>query len=164
MVDVAFLLLTFFMVTTAFRRPQTIEITLPKEALKRREIQVQESNILQIAVTERHELFFKSGGDALKPTDPNNLFELFIDESERNLKRNEGAAFKDRYRLIVVVKLEPKCRYEMLVHILDDLNQAVDSLNTRHRLSDPGEQLFPRFTITRLTERDPLWPFIPHKQ
>jgi biopolymer transport protein ExbD len=157
MVDVAFLLLTFFMITTTFRRPQTIEITLPKESLKRKEFKVLESNILQLAVNRNQDIFYKAGSDSVKPVGSEKLQSLFIDQSERNLSQNEGATFKDRYKLIVVVKLDPKSQYEMLVKILDDLNLAIDSLNSKHRLLEPQLSLLPRFTVTRLQESDPIW-------
>ena len=42
MVDVAFLLLIFFMVTTVFRKPQAMEVNLPPKDAK---VQVPESNV-----------------------------------------------------------------------------------------------------------------------
>src|SRR5215813_12716904 len=46
MVDVAFLLLIFFMVTTVFRTPQALEINLPPKDV-------------QIPISQRHILFIK---------------------------------------------------------------------------------------------------------
>ena len=43
MVDVAFLLLIFFMVTTVFRRPQAMEVNLPEPGAK---VQVPETNVM----------------------------------------------------------------------------------------------------------------------
>ena len=48
MVDVAFLLLIFFMVTTVFRTPQALEINLPPD--EKTEIKVRESNVLTVRV------------------------------------------------------------------------------------------------------------------
>jgi biopolymer transport protein ExbD len=47
MVDVAFLLLIFFMVTTVFRTPQALEINLPPKDVQ---VPIAESNVLTIRV------------------------------------------------------------------------------------------------------------------
>ena len=48
-VDVAFLLLTFFMLTTTMSRPQTMEINLPPSNTT---VEVAESNLLTIRIKE----------------------------------------------------------------------------------------------------------------
>src|SRR5258708_13138006 len=48
MVDVAFLLLIFFMVTTVFRTPQALEINLPPD--KEAKVNVAQSKVLSIRV------------------------------------------------------------------------------------------------------------------
>ena len=45
MVDIAFLLLIFFMVTTVFRRPLAMEVNMPDPGAK---VEVPESNVLTI--------------------------------------------------------------------------------------------------------------------
>ena len=46
LVDVAFLLLTFFMLTTVFSKPQTLEINLPPDP--KVQIKMDENNLLTI--------------------------------------------------------------------------------------------------------------------
>src|SRR5262245_39268451 len=58
MVDVAFLLLIFFMVTTVFRRPQALEMTIPAE---KAEQEIPEQNVLQIRVTKDEQLYWNIG-------------------------------------------------------------------------------------------------------
>src|SRR5262245_56320939 len=58
MVDVAFLLLTFFMLTTVFNAPQTMEINMPPDESK---IQVAESNLLNILVDQHGEIYWSQG-------------------------------------------------------------------------------------------------------
>ena len=48
MVDVAFLLLIFFMVTTVFRTPQALEINLPPD--KNAKVNVNENEVLTVRV------------------------------------------------------------------------------------------------------------------
>jgi len=54
MVDVAFLLLTFFMLTTQFRPPEEVEIQLP---LSHSEIKLPESNTMTIIVSDSAKIF-----------------------------------------------------------------------------------------------------------
>src|SRR5437762_7450271 len=61
MVDVAFLLLIFFMVTTVFRTPQALEINLPPD--KDVKVEVAESKVLIIRVLPDNRAFFKRGTD-----------------------------------------------------------------------------------------------------
>ena len=49
MVDVAFLLLIFFMVTTVFRRPLAMEVNMPEPGAK---VEVPESNVMTIYVDQ----------------------------------------------------------------------------------------------------------------
>jgi biopolymer transport protein ExbD len=50
MVDIAFLLLIFYMVTTVFAMPQAMEINLPPEDPEHKELEIKESNLLTIWV------------------------------------------------------------------------------------------------------------------
>src|SRR3989441_5172117 len=60
MVDVAFLLLIFFMVTTVFRTPQALEINLPPD--ENVQIQVAESKVMSVVVLDENRAFWKRGG------------------------------------------------------------------------------------------------------
>ena len=59
MVDVAFLLLIFFMVTTVFRTPQALEINLPPD--KQSTTQMAETKLLQLRVLSADRVFWKRG-------------------------------------------------------------------------------------------------------
>ena len=59
MVDVAFLLLTFFMLTTSFKPPEVVSIELPSSNA---EIKLPATDILQITVDSEGELYI--GADA----------------------------------------------------------------------------------------------------
>src|SRR2546425_5325825 len=58
MVDVAFLLLIFFMVTTVFRTPKALEINLPPKDIKQ---EVRESNTMTLRVLADGRLYWKRG-------------------------------------------------------------------------------------------------------
>src|SRR5256712_10379145 len=61
MVDVAFLLLIFFMVTTVFRTPQALEINLPPD--ENVKIEVAQSKVLSVRVLPDERAYWKRGTD-----------------------------------------------------------------------------------------------------
>src|SRR5436189_4205378 len=60
MVDVAFLLLIFFMVTTVFRTPQALEINLPPD--ENVKIEIAESKVMSIFVLDENRAYWRRGG------------------------------------------------------------------------------------------------------
>src|SRR5205809_655701 len=62
MVDLAFLLLTFFILTTTLQKPQTMEITMP-EKLKKEDVQteVNEKKVLTIVLGSNDKAFWYVG-------------------------------------------------------------------------------------------------------
>jgi len=60
MVDIAFLLLTFFMLTTTMNKPQAMEINLPPGEAK---VDVPSSNLLTLRVSENGSIYWNIGTD-----------------------------------------------------------------------------------------------------
>lgn len=110
MVDVAFLLLTFFMLTTVFSKPQTMEITLPPD--EKTTVEVAESNLLTLRIKADGAIFYNIGNE--KP-------ESLRFEQVRPLLLERSAA---NPRLITLVKVDRDGTYKMLVDIMDELNLA----------------------------------------
>jgi biopolymer transport protein ExbD len=109
MVDVAFLLLIFFMVTTVFRRPLAMEINVPpKDAT----VTVPESNVMTIYVNEDGSMVYDVGRQGLNPLSWDELRETLVTELDYNPD------------LIVLVKVDRKARYESMVDMLDTLDEA----------------------------------------
>ena len=111
MVDVAFLLLIFFMVTTVFRQPQAMEMNLPKADAT---VQVAESNVLTLFVSAEENLLYRIGGAKvpLAPTSMKDLHQVFVE----NAKLNPD--------LIILVKVNRNAHYEKMVDIMDELEIA----------------------------------------
>lgn len=107
MVDVAFLLLIFFMVTTVFRAPQTMEINLPPSDQK---VDIAESNLMIFYITEDNSIFWAIGREKPQRVTPKELPSLLVEKNKANPK------------LITLVKLDRKTRYHMMVDMLDELN------------------------------------------
>ncbi|MBI1938359.1 MAG: biopolymer transporter ExbD [Ignavibacteriales bacterium] len=109
LVDVAFLLLTFFMLTTVFRKPQTLEINLPP---KDTDIKIAESNLMTIRVDDKHNLYWNMGIDI-----PQKL-------KYEDLRKFLEQKAKEHPKLVVLVKIDRKGKYHMMVDIIDELNLA----------------------------------------
>lgn len=114
MVDVAFLLLTFFMLTTTMNKPQTMEINLPPSEAK---AEVAESNLLTLRITEDFRIFWNTGVE--KP--------VTVDGTDKQQRLvNLGKLLKDRNRanpkLITLIKVDGKAKYIDMVDVMDELN------------------------------------------
>src|SRR5207342_989982 len=75
MVDVAFLLLIFFMVTTVFRTPQALEINLPPD--EKSEVKVPESKVVTVRVLPDQRAYYRRGQDPWARTTVQALTSVF---------------------------------------------------------------------------------------
>lgn len=154
MVDVAFLLLTFFMLTTAFRLPQTMEISIPEDDAEKNQVKIAESNILQVRVTSDNTIYWNIGNGTPQKTELKNLRQIFVDRSEKNIQDGKGATLKEKYKLIVLIKIDKKAKYENMINVVDELDLAIVALNEKNNLTESGNRLSPRFAFAPLTEQD----------
>lgn len=109
MVDVAFLLLTFFMLTTVFNKPQTMEINLPPEETT---VEVAESNLLTLRVDSTGTIYWNIGTEPPKMVAFKDLRPILVERSKSNPK------------LITLVKVDREGTYIMMVDMMDELNLA----------------------------------------
>jgi biopolymer transport protein ExbD len=109
LVDIAFLLLTFFMLTTSMSRPQTMEINLPPEDVK---VEIPESNLLTLRVNDKGQIFWSIGIEAAKRIEFKDL---------RDFLKERAAA---NPRLVTLVKIDRLGKYDMMVNLMDELNLA----------------------------------------
>jgi biopolymer transport protein ExbD len=117
MVDVAFLLLIFFMTTTVFRKPQALEINLPPDP--KAKVEVAQSNVLTLRVitppdASKGEVraFWRVADQPFKEAPVEKLEPIFAEEGKRNPK------------LIVLVKIDRATKYKYMVDIIDQLQFA----------------------------------------
>jgi biopolymer transport protein ExbD len=110
LVDVAFLLLTFFMLTTSMSRPQTMEINLPPDAEAK--VEIAESNLLTLRVDESGAIYWAVGIESPARIPFADLRTFLRDRSAANPK------------LVTLVKVDRKSKYETMVNIMDELNLA----------------------------------------
>jgi biopolymer transport protein ExbD len=116
MVDVAFLLLIFFMCTTVFRKPQALEINLPPDPNAK--VEIAQSNVMTLRViahpdtTRGVRAFWKIGDQPFQETRFENLEKTFETEGKKNPK------------LVVLVKIDREVKYKYMVNLIDQLQFA----------------------------------------
>jgi biopolymer transport protein ExbD len=108
MVDVAFLLLIFFMVTTVFRTPQALEINLPPD--KEAKVDVAESKVLVIRVLPDR-AYWRHAKDPWARTDVAGLSKV--------LKQYSSLS-----ETIVLIQIDRDAKFNNMVKIIDDLDLA----------------------------------------
>ena len=117
MVDVAFLLLIFFMCTTVFRKPQALEITLPPDP--KAKVEIAESNVMTVRVVAPADkskgevrVFYAIGKAAYAEEQWGDLSKLFREQGKANPK------------LVVLVKIDRGAKYKYMVDLIDQLQFA----------------------------------------
>jgi biopolymer transport protein ExbD len=141
LVDITFLLLTFFMFTTTMATPQIMKMAVPPE--RDIEVIVQESKLFTIFVDDNERIFWFPKNDELIPTDVKEIKKLAIENNLRNDVRNE---------LITALKVSPQASYGLIVKILDELNIAEGEI-TKELIKD-GLVRERKFSLTKLSEVD----------
>ncbi len=109
LVDVAFLLLTFFMMTTVFRKPSTMEINLPPNDVN---VEIAESNLLTLRIDEAKMIYYSIGMDVPKKLKFEDLKKFLVESASQNPK------------LVVLLKIDRKGKFNYMVDIIDELNMA----------------------------------------
>lgn len=135
MVDIAFLLLIFYMVSTVFSQPQAMEINLPDPEEQQTDIEIKASNLLTLWVDKDNLMFWMIGiptADSLPKTVPfdpalstdtnyvvysDSLINLLADQNRENPKLN------------TLVLIHPKARFSQMIEILDDIDLLERSWN-----------------------------------
>lgn len=132
MVDVAMLLLTFFMLTTVFNKPQTMELNLPPD--EKVKVEVAASTLLIVRVEPNMEIYWNMGNEpaALKKVAFRELRPLLI-EKLRGIPK-----------LITLVQIDREAKYNDMVDIIDELNLANITKFSIAPLKDTDKKLIAR--------------------
>ena len=123
MVDVAFLLLIFFMVTTVFRTPQALEINLPPD--EKTEIKVSENKVLQLRVLDDDRAYWKRGAKEVP------WARTSVKDLETVFK-----GFKNDTSLVVLIKIDRDAKFHNMVDVIDGLDVAHLTRFSLDKLSD----------------------------
>ena len=129
MVDLAFLLLTFFMLTTTFQRPQAMELVMPAKPEKEAIIQeqpIKESRALSIYLGDENKVFWFVG-----LTDPDVQIADYSKDGIRKVLLEKNEEIQD---IVVFIKPADASNYQNLVDILDEM--AITGIQ-RYAIVDP---------------------------
>jgi biopolymer transport protein ExbD len=134
MVDIAFLLLIFYMVTTVFAMPQAMEINLPPEE-QQEDVEVKESNLLTIRVDNESRYWWH-----LKTATPQNLPILLPPNPDRpdtvayrlwpdSLRGLLRGLNQENPKLNTLILINGDAAYSDMVNILDEIDVLERSWN-----------------------------------
>jgi biopolymer transport protein ExbD len=130
LVDIAFLLLTFFMFSTSMSRPQTMEINLPPEDVK---VEIAESNLLTLRIDDGGDIYWSMGIESPQKVEFSGLRNLLI---EKNVNP----------KLVTVVKVDREGTYEMMVNMIDELALANVTRFSLAPMTDQDKALLDKIT------------------
>lgn len=111
MVDVAFLLLIFFMSTSQFDPPQKVPIVLPDSHSN---LKVPDSDVMILGIDKNSALYWQLGKNPQQETDMASLEQLILDQRRRNP------------RLRVAIKADKESEYG----VMEDVMAAMQKTNT----------------------------------
>lgn len=135
MVDLGFLLITFFMYTTTMSKPKTMEINMPYKDEKLEEkdqSKVKASTAMTILLSKNHRIYYYEGlgDDASKPPElkvtsfvaEKGIREAIIEKKKRIEELRQAGQLGGKDQLTILIKPDDNSTYDDLVNILDEMN------------------------------------------
>lgn len=135
MVDLGFLLITFFIFTTTMSKPKTMEINMPfKDPNMKKEDQnkVKESTALTILLSKEHRVYYYEGigSDATNPPKvevttfktPGGIRQAIIDKKAKVDALVRSGALTATDKTTVLIKPDDNSTYEDFVNIIDEMS------------------------------------------
>jgi biopolymer transport protein ExbD len=121
MVDLGFLLITFFMLATTFNKPKTMEVNMPDKAKDLKDQPpLKASKSLSVLLGERDKVYTYI--DPEKPVvDSTDFSKDGIRAIILRRQQEVAAQWGNKDELVVLIKSMPKARYKNLVDILDEM-------------------------------------------
>ena len=123
LVDVAFLLLTFFMLTTQFKPPEEVTVEIPASHSF---IKLPEANIMMITVNKEGKIYLGVDSQGLmgKLFGPENMYRAAIEVQKNTLGNLLITARISNPRLRTVVKGDKGAPYGPIEDVMDVLQQT----------------------------------------
>src|SRR5690606_14569556 len=115
MVDLAFLLLTFFMLATTFNKPQTMEINMPAKPKNEDKLpEINEKRVLSVVLGDNDKIYYYVG-----IADPDIQVTDYSKDGIRKVLREKKATIP---KLVVLIKPMVESKYKNVVDIFDEMN------------------------------------------
>jgi biopolymer transport protein ExbD len=123
MVDVAFLLLTFFMLTTQFRPPTEVEVILPDSHSA---IKLPESDVITVSVNKEGRIFMgvDSQNVRVKVFGEENKLRLDLPVNTAELEQKLVQARVANPKLRTVLKCDRDAEYGLIMDVMDILEKV----------------------------------------
>jgi len=149
LVDITFLLLTFFMFTTTYASPQVMEMKVPPEETA--EVDVKASDLINFLVRDDGEIFLALGLDEPQPIEFEDIKKVIENESLKDISKANDK--------ITAVKVAMGAPYGLIINILDELNLAeINIIQEISKETDPetGERMKRerRFALVPIPEEE----------
>lgn len=150
MVDLAFLLLTFFVLTATFGKPKTMDINMPVDPKDKKNMtKVEDQTAMTVLLTGKKDVIYYYFGVLKAETKldstnyaPTGLRKILLDRNKKVItqinqlkeqkqkgeiadttyKSKSQAVKGDKEALYVIVKTDEKTKYKSVVDVLDELN------------------------------------------
>lgn len=115
MVDLAFLLLTFFILTTTLNKPQTMELTMPEKPKgEAKPPVVNEKKVVTLILGANDKVYWYTG-----TKDPKIELSNFSKDGIRKVLIQKNTEIQG---MIILIKPSKESRYKNMVDILDEMN------------------------------------------
>ncbi len=134
MVDLGFLLITFFIFTTTLAKPMTMEINMPnKEKIDEKDqTKVKESTAMTVLLSKDHRVYYYEG----LATDPNvppdlkvtgfrakdGIRDAIIAKKAKVAQLQQSGALGPKDQATILIKPDNNSTYEDMVNILDEMS------------------------------------------
>ena len=113
MVDLAFLLLTFFILTSTFNKAKTMEVTMPDKVTDEKEqTKINENDILNLVLAEDDKIYYWIG---LTPPAETTTF------SKTGIRKLLLEKIRENPKIMILIKPKDESRYNNMVDILDEM-------------------------------------------
>ncbi|MBK8141087.1 MAG: biopolymer transporter ExbD [Chitinophagaceae bacterium] len=141
MVDLGFLLITFFVFTATMSSPTTLDLNMPKDIKDQKEqTEVKESSVLSIMLGKNNQIFYYEGkltedGSNFKSTTFKGIRDIIVNKKKEVMSRyvtDPECEAKARAKgrpisecadkdFVVIIKPSPEATYKNTVDILDEM-------------------------------------------
>lgn len=138
MVDLGFLLITFFIFTTTMAQPTSMNLAMPKDTDKPDEInKVKESGSLTLMLGKRDVIYYYFGNDPAKmqTTGYKDLRKIILDKKKITPVDD----------LFIIIKPDKDATYKNAVDVLDEM--SIDDI-TRYAMVDPTADEYSKIQAT----------------
>lgn len=123
MVDLAFLLITFFMLTTTFSKPQSMQLNMPDKSDNEEKQASKASESLTLILSDKNKVVWFQGipdeNAKLEEVDYSSegLRKLIVDKTKEVGVDGEG-----KNKIVIIIKPSEKSKYKNVVDVLDEMN------------------------------------------